>query len=219
MFKRLETDFQGRHFEGHKVAAVGAATILATLALIRNYMVGGKCRIKKNLSGKVAVVTGGNTGIGKETARTLAEYGCKVIIGSRDVKKNAETVDEISKQFPHSSITSSRLDLGDKASIVNFAEFVREEVGKDAETNRVDFLINNAGVMAVPERRLTRDGFEMQIGINHFGHFFLTYHLWPFLKKSHNPRVINLSSLGHGLGGEKFKIDFNNIFYENGGYG
>ena len=73
-------------------------------------------------------------------------------------------------------------------------------------------------MLAVPDRRLTTDGFEMQIGINHFGHFFLTYHLWSLLKKSPNPRVINLSSMGHGLGGEKFKIDFNNIFYENGGY-
>ena len=217
MFKRLETDFQGRHFEGHKVAAIGAATILATLALIRNYMAGGKCRIKKNLSGKVAVVTGGNTGIGKETARTLAEFGCKVIIGSRDVKKNSGTVDEISKQFPYSYITSCRLDLGDKASVRNFVEFVKEEVRKDG-SNRVDFLINNAGVMAVPEKRFTKDGFEMQIGINHFGHFYLTCHLWDLLKKSLNPRVINLSSIGHSFGGEKYKIDLDNIFFEKGGY-
>ena len=108
-------------------------------------MAGGKCKIKKNLSGKVAVITGGNTGIGKETARTLAEYGCKVIIGARDVKKNADTVDEISKQFPQASVSSARLDLGDKASVINFVEFVKEELRQNPENNRVDFLINNAG--------------------------------------------------------------------------
>ena len=92
MFEALSLDFQGRHFSGNQVVAFGSITLIATLIMIRRFVAGGKCSIKKNLTGKVAVITGGNTGIGKETTRKLAEYGCKIIIGARDVNKNGETV-------------------------------------------------------------------------------------------------------------------------------
>ena len=91
---------------------------------------------------------------------------------------------------------------------------MKKEIGRDEGDHQIDYLINNAGVMALPEKRVTQDGFEMQIGINHFGHFYLTYHLWSCIRKSVNPRVINLSSLGHRRG----NIDFEDIFFEKGGY-
>ena len=89
---------------------------------------------------------------------------------------------------------------------------------KEVEEGKVDYLVNNAGVMGVPERRLTADGYEMMMGINHFGHFYLTYSLWSLLRKSNNPRVINLSSSAHASNGYDYKIDYDNIFYEKGGY-
>ncbi len=87
------------------------------------------------------------------------------------------------------------------------------------QTDKIDILINNAGVMAIPERRLTTDGFEMQMGINHFGHFYLTSLLWDRLKKSEEFRVINVSSRAHkGLGFPKknLKIDFDDIGFTKG---
>lgn len=72
--------------------------------------------------------------------------------------------------------------------------------------------------MAVPDRRLTRDGHEMTMGINHFGHFYLTYKLWHLIRESNSPRVINLSSSAHRMNGPDYKIDPENIFYQNGGY-
>jgi retinol dehydrogenase-13 len=218
MFNKLALDIQGRHFEGEHVFAFGVVTILAALALTKRYFAGSRCYVERNLEGKLAVITGGNTGIGKETARKMAKLGCTVIIGARDTRKNEETVNEIRKQFPHASITSERLDLGDKKSIVRFAEFVKEEAKKVGDGNHLDYLVNNAGVMAVLERRLTTDGMEMQIGINHFGHFYLTYQLWDLVKNSPAPRITNVSSLAHQQQGKTYGIDFNNIFYQNGGY-
>ena len=179
MLDKLALDIHGKHLEGYQVAAIGALTLFATLALIRRYVAGGKCHVKKNLTGRVAVVTGGNTGIGKETVRKLAEYDCKVIIGARDIKKNEETINEIKKQYPQALLASARLDLGDRKSVDNFSEFVKNELSN--EENKIDYLINNAGVMAIPDRRLTRDGYEMTMGINHFGHFYLTYKLWTLI--------------------------------------
>ena len=113
-------------------------------------------------------------------------------------------------------LTSARLDLGDKKSVDNFYEFVKDELRNDE--NRIDYLINNAGVMAIPDRRLTRDGYEMTMGINHFGHFYLTYKLWDLVKESNSPRIINVSSSAHGMNGYNYKIDLENIFFQNGGY-
>ena len=86
------------------------------------------------------------------------------------------------------------------------------------EENKIDYLINNAGVMAVPERRLTKDGYEMTMGINHFGHFYLTYKLWNLIHESNSPRIINLSSSAHAMNGKDYQINMDNIFFQNGGY-
>lgn len=144
MFDKLSFDLQGRHFEGKHVA-IGALTTVASLALIKLYCNGGTCYIQKDLTGHIAVITGGNTGIGKETARTLANMGCSVIIGARDTVKNDETVAELSKTA-RGKVTSLKLDLADKASIKKFAEDVERQLNGQP----LNYLVNNAGVMAIP---------------------------------------------------------------------
>ena len=154
-------------------------------------MAGGVCRASKDLTGKMAVITGGNTGIGRETALDLALKNCDLIIGARDKGKLEEVIKDINKLNPKVKAIYAILDLGDKESILEFSKLV------ESNCTKVDFLINNAGVMMVPERRETKDGLEMQMGINHFGHFYLTYLLFPLLKKSEKFRIINVSSRAH----------------------
>lgn len=146
------------------------------------------CTIKKDLRGKVAVITGGNTGIGKETALELARQGCTVVIGARDVKKSIEAVDEIRRQTKNEDVFQVSLDLGSKESVNGFSDELHSRF------KEVHYLVNNAGVSMIPERRQTKDGFEMQIGINHFGHFYLTHKLWDLLTKVPDLRIVNVSS-------------------------
>jgi retinol dehydrogenase-12 len=136
---------------------------------------------------KVAVVTGGNNGIGLESVKGLAKRGWKVIFGSRDEARNVELVAALQKD----KVVAFKLDLSSKASVMEFAGKVRNEVG------HIDVLLNNAGVMALPERRMSVDNREMQFAVNHLGHFQLTYLLFDLLKKSPEGRVINVSSAAH----------------------
>lgn len=109
------------------------------------------------------------------------------------------------KNETHGNIVAFKLDLSDKQSIDNFAENVKKELGDRS----LNYLINNAGTIYVPERKLTKLGLEMQIGVNHFGHFYLTYLLWPLLKKSSVPRIVNTSSRAcemQGMLGVKFDL-------------
>jgi NAD(P)-dependent dehydrogenase (short-subunit alcohol dehydrogenase family) len=141
-------------------------------------------------TGRVAVVTGGNSGIGKEAARELARAGATVVIASRDTAKGEKAVNDIGG----ASVRVEELDLADLDSVRAFAD--RAEVP-------IDLLINNAGVMA-PPRRLTKDGFESQFGTNHLGHFALTGLLLPKLLAAPAPRVVTLSSGAHRMGMIKF---------------
>jgi NAD(P)-dependent dehydrogenase (short-subunit alcohol dehydrogenase family) len=164
------------------------------------------------LDGKVVIVTGSNTGIGKETARVLVKGGAHVIIAARDTKKSLGAKDQILLEFPKAKIDLIDLDLGDSKSIDNFVDqFAKLNVN-------LNILINNAGVMAVPERRTTKDGYEYQNGINHLGHFRLTLKLLPFLIRAEGQkRVVCLSSSGHSFSNG---IDFDNYHFENeGSYG
>ena len=143
-------------------------------------------------SGRTMVVTGANSGLGAETARALARAGAEVVLACRDVTKGEAVAADLGDR-----VTVRRLDLADLASVRAFADEVR------AEHERIDVLVNNAGVMAVPLRR-TADGFEMQIGTNHFGHFALTGLLLDPLTEGRDPRVVTVSSINHRQGRLRF---------------
>lgn len=142
--------------------------------------------------GKHVVVTGGNSGLGKETCRVLAKHGAHVTLLSRSIENGENAKADILLSNPGVDITVMSVDLGNMASIRKFAqEYIATE-------KPIDILINNAGIMAGPLEK-TKDGFESQFGVNHLGHFLLTNLLLPVLIKSgtkaHSSRVVNLSSI------------------------
>ena len=138
-----------------------------------------------DLSGKVALVTGGNSGIGYETAKTLADAGAQVIVGARDKGKAEDRLSNLK------NVSFIPLDLADPSSVETFAaRFL-------AEYDQIHFLINNAGIFRTPELLKDKRGYELQFGVNHLGHFQLTGRLWPALKNAGGSRVIVLSSVGH----------------------
>lgn len=151
-----------------------------------------------NLSGKVAIVTGGYSGIGLETTRALAEKGVKVIVPVRSKQKAAENLDGI-----EGTVEVAAMDLSDLKSVHAFAHKIATEI------DHLDLLINNAGIMACPETRVGAN-WEAQFGVNHIGHFALTKALMPLLQKTPNVRVICLSSTGHKLS----DIRWEDIHYE-----
>lgn len=145
------------------------------------------------MEGKIAVVTGSNTGIGKETARGLAQRGATVVLACRDPQKAEAARDDIARTTGRSDVTVMPLDLASAASIRAFAERFR------AEHRRLDVLVNNAGVWPV-SRVTTREGFEATFGVNHLGTFLLTHELLPVLRESAPARVVVLSSKLHYSG-------------------
>lgn len=160
--------------------------------IYRKWMDGRMFEKKVDGTKKVAIVTGANTGIGKETAVGLARHGVHVILACRNKQKAAEARDEIIAATGNPNIRCMKLDLSSFKSIRVFAdEFL-------ATGSPLHILINNAGVMGM-KRRETEDGLEMQIGVNHFGHFLLTMLLLRRLLESKPSRVINVSSWVHRL--------------------
>jgi NAD(P)-dependent dehydrogenase (short-subunit alcohol dehydrogenase family) len=153
------------------------------------------------LNGKTAVITGATGGLGYETALALAGAGAAVVLTGRNEAKGRHALQEIRSQLPNAGITYENLDLAKLASVADFA--ARFAAGHQS----LDLLINNAGVMALPQRQQTSDGFEMQFGTNYLGHYALTAHLLPLLRRGNQPRVVNLSSLAHRSG----KIDFDDL--------
>ncbi len=143
---------------------------------------------------KLVIVTGANSGIGYETALELSRAGAEVIIASRDPAKGMDAVTRIKAIFSGANVRFERLDLASLASIADFAARIA------ARYPSVDILINNAGVMALPTRQRTEDGFEMQLGVNFLGHFALTAHLLPQLRNAEKPRTVQLSSIAHKRG-------------------
>jgi len=146
-----------------------------------------------DLSGRTFVVTGGNSGIGYEAARVLARRGGRVVLACRDPGKAKAALDAIASESRSAAAEALPLDLASLASVRAFAEAFR------ARYEALDVLINNAGVMALP-RRQTADGFEMQLGTNHLGHFALTGLLLERLLESRAARVVNVSSGAHKPG-------------------
>nr|XP_030711169.1 retinol dehydrogenase 11 isoform X4 [Globicephala melas] len=167
---------------------------------IRKMLSSGVCTSTIQLPGKVAVVTGANTGIGKETAKELAQRGARVYLACRDVQKGELVAREIQIMTGNQQVLVRKLDLADTKSIRAFAK------GFLAEEEHLHILINNAGVMMCPYSK-TADGFEMHMGVNHLGHFLLTHLLLEKLKESTPSRVVNVSSLAHHLG----RIHFHNL--------
>jgi NAD(P)-dependent dehydrogenase (short-subunit alcohol dehydrogenase family) len=144
--------------------------------------------------GKLAVVTGATGGLGYQTAIGLARAGAQVVVAGRNDAKGLEAISKIRNQFPDAKIGFEALDLANLASV---ADFARRFATAHAS---LDLLVNNAGVMALPTRQTTADGFEMQFGTNYLGHYALTARLLPLLRSAHRPRVVNLSSIAHRTG-------------------
>jgi NAD(P)-dependent dehydrogenase (short-subunit alcohol dehydrogenase family) len=144
--------------------------------------------------GKIAVVTGATGGLGYQTALRLAQAGAEVVLAGRNEAKGFEAISKIRDQFPDAKISFEALDLANLASV---ADFVRRFA---AVHSSLDLLINNAGVMALPTRQTTADGFEMQFGTNYLGHYALTARLLPRLRSARQPRVVNLGSIAHRTG-------------------
>lgn len=145
------------------------------------------------LTGRNAVVTGANSGVGWHTARQLAAHGARVVLACRDAERGKQAADRIRSLSEHAEVEVAELDLADMASVREFGE--RWE-------GPLHLLINNAGVMAPPRRARTRDGFELQFGTNHLGHFVLTGLLLPALLEAGSPRVVTVASLAHFGGRE-----------------
>lgn len=152
-----------------------------------------------NIKNKNILITGGNSGLGLQTAKTLSKRGANVYITCRSKEKGEKTIKKIKKENITGTINFFVLDLSDIMSIANFC--------KNLELDKIDILINNAGVMSIPDLTITTDGLETQIGVNYFGHFALTTMLLDKLKKSNDPRVINLASIAAYF----TKLRFNNI--------
>ncbi len=151
-----------------------------------------------DLNGKVAVVTGGNAGLGLSTVHQLMKHGAHVVVASRNVERGQGAVDSLGAQPGTAEVL--RLDLADLSSVEEFAGNVI------ARHTRLDLLINNAGIMMVPPGETT-DGFELQIGTNHFGHFALTGRLMDLIRSTEGARVVSVSSLAHTSG----QIDVDNV--------
>jgi len=156
-----------------------------------------------DLSGKVIIVTGGNSGLGYESVKAFAEKGAEVILATRSIEKGETAKQQIGNV--KGKIVVMQLDLMDFASVKSFADNFSKKY------THLDVLLNNAGIMTTPYF-LTKDGLEAQNGTNHFGHFALTGQLFNLIKNTPDSRVVNVSSMAHKQG----KMDFGNLLFENG---
>lgn len=155
-----------------------------------------------DLTGKTAVVTGANSGLGRETTRELARNGAHVVMACRNEQRADAARESIESDVPDASLEYRQLDLANLDEIAAFA------VGYRTDHDSLDLLVNNAGVMAIP-RQETADGFEKQFGVNHLGHFALTGHLLDRLRAGDDARVVTVSSGAHRRG----RIDFDDLHH------
>lgn len=144
----------------------------------------------KDLSSKTVLITGGSSGLGQESARAMAAKGAHIVITARNPAQMDEAVAAIKTEVPDAQLETLTCDLASLESIKAAGTQANERFDK------IDILINNAGVMACPKMQ-TADGFEMQFGTNHLGHFALTKHLLPLVEAGADKRIVNLSSRGH----------------------
>ncbi|OZJ05849.1 hypothetical protein BZG36_00884 [Bifiguratus adelaidae] len=172
---------------------------VAGLTLLKRYFNGGVNRFSGvDMTGKTVVITGANTGIGLQTAIELAKRNATVIIASRDSPKTRDAVKTVKEQSGNNRVEAEYIDLADLSSVRAFVDRYK------ASGRELHILINNAGVMALPKRQTTKDGFEMQFGVNHLAHFLLTNLLLDTIVASAPARIINLSSLASESGSMKW---------------
>ena len=158
-------------------------------------------------SGKIFIVTGPTSGLGKESVKVLVRKNATVIMAARNIKKAESVANEILEENKNAKIDIEELDLSSLESVKNFSQLIIKKY------KSLDCLINNAGIMACPYSK-TQDGFEIQMGTNHLGHFALTGQLISLLKKTPNSRVVNVSSIAHTSG----NIDFDDLNWEKRKY-
>jgi NAD(P)-dependent dehydrogenase (short-subunit alcohol dehydrogenase family) len=156
-----------------------------------------------NLTGKVIIITGASAGLGVEATKALASKGAEVILAVRTTSKGETVAQQIRAMHPDAKLHVMALNLADLSSITAFAEAFK------AQFNRLDVLMNNAGVMATPQAK-TADGFELQFGTNHLGHFALTGQLLDLLLNTPYSRIVNVSSIA----AENGKMHFDDIMFE-----
>ncbi|MEL6558550.1 MAG: oxidoreductase [Bacteroidota bacterium] len=156
-----------------------------------------------NLSGKIAIVTGSNTGIGFETALDLYQKGAKVYVACRNEEKAMNAISRMKAEGGTGELIYGHLDLADLSSVRKFSEFILKT------ESRLDLLINNAGIMIPPPSK-SKDGFEIQFGVNFIGHFALTGDLFQLLESTNGSRIVTLSSIAH----RGATIDFDNFRLE-----
>jgi len=158
-----------------------------------------------NQTGRIAIVTGANSGIGYETTLALAQKGATAVMACRNLEKANPAAGQIRATNPSGTVEVMQLDLGDLESVKAFAAAFQEKY------NRLDLLINNAGIMMPPYGK-TAQGFETQFGVNHLGHFALTGLLLDLLLQTPQSRVVTVSSMSHRFG----RIDFDDLNWEKG---
>lgn len=151
-----------------------------------------------DMTGKTVIVTGANSGLGLETTRALAGKGAAVVMACRNTSKGAAAAQAIRADHPNAQLDVRALDLADLASVRQFAQAFKDHY------DALHVLDNNAGVMALPDHRTTADGFEMQFGTNHLGHFALTGLLLDVLQSTPGARVVSVSSFAHRMGRVRF---------------
>ena len=156
-----------------------------------------------DLTGKVVIVTGGNSGVGYEAAKEFARKGAQTILACRSMQKGQTAIDLIRKEIPTAPAEIMQLDLASLASVRSFVETFKSKF------DRLDILVNNAGIMWLPDRK-TEDGFERHFGTNHLGHFALTGLLIDLIQKTPQARVVTVSSIGHRSG----VMDFDDLMFE-----
>ncbi|XP_049586157.1 retinol dehydrogenase 13 [Syngnathus scovelli] len=190
-----------------RCGALLGAVLVICMAAMRKWIGGGVCRSGERLDGKTVLVTGANTGIGKETCRELARRGARMVMACRDLSRAERAAEDIRKSTGNGNVVIRHVDLASLHSVRSFAkDFLDSE-------DRLDVLVNNAGVMMCP-KWLTEDGFETQFAVNHLSHFLLTNLLLPKLKSSAPSRVVTVSSVAHRGG----HIDFSDLFFSSRPY-
>lgn len=154
-----------------------------------------------SLNGKTYLITGANSGTGFEATKILLTKGAKVVMLNRNAQKSTEAIDALKQELGHNAdVSLIRMDLAEQASVRKAAEEVLEKV------SQIDALICNAAIAQVPKQQFTVDGFESQLGVNHYGHFTLQGLLFPLIEKSKG-RIVVVGSMGYNLGIKTIQFD------------